>query len=50
MRSNVALFLTLATTDIEHIRVIRQGSEAAEYGSLGASNGVIMVKLKNNKK
>ena len=46
MRSNVQLFLTLPTTDIDHIRVIRSGSEAAEYGSLGASNGVIIVKLK----
>lgn len=46
MRSNVQFFLTLPTTDIEHIRVIRRGSEAAEYGSLGASNGVIIVKLK----
>ncbi len=49
MRSNVALFLTLAPTDIAHIKAVRQGSEAAEYGSLGASNGVIIVKLKNNK-
>ncbi len=47
MRSNVQLFLTLPTTDIAHIKVIRQGSEAAEYGSLGASNGVIIVKLKD---
>jgi len=45
-RSNVRNFLTLSTIDIEHIRVLRRGSEAAQYGSLGASNGVIIVKLK----
>jgi len=47
VRSNVQAFLTLPTTDIEHIRMVRRGSEAAEYGSLGASNGVIIVKLKD---
>lgn len=46
-RSNVQLFLTLSPLDIKHIRVIRSGSEAAEYGSLGAANGVIVVKLKD---
>jgi hypothetical protein len=46
VRSNVQAFITLSTTDIEHIKVVRRGSEAAEYGSLGASNGVIIVKLK----
>jgi hypothetical protein len=46
-RSNIQFFLTIPTTDIENIRVIRRGSEAAEYGSLGASNGVIIVKLKD---
>lgn len=45
-RSNIRFFLGLPTNDIEHIRVIRRGSEAAEYGSLGASNGVIIVKTK----
>ena len=45
-RSNVTFFLGLSINDIEHIRVIRRGSEAAEYGSLGASNGVIIVKTK----
>ena len=46
-RTNVHAFFTLSPLDIEHIRVIRNGSEAAEYGSLGASNGVIVVKLKD---
>ncbi len=48
MRSNVRFFLTLPTIDIAHIKVIRQGSQAAEYGSLGASNGVIIVELRTN--
>ena len=46
-RTNVHAFFTLSPLDIEHIKVIRNGSEAAEYGSLGASNGVIVVKLKD---
>lgn len=46
VRTNVPTLLTLAVTDIGSIRVIRRGSEAAEYGSLGASNGVIIVNTK----
>ncbi|NNC71131.1 MAG: hypothetical protein HKN90_09950 [Flavobacteriaceae bacterium] len=45
-RSNVTFLLGLSINDIENIRVIRRGSEAAEYGSLGASNGVIIAKTK----
>lgn len=45
-RSNTHALLSLSVNDIKHIKVVRQGSEAAEYGSLGASNGVLIVKLK----
>jgi len=47
-RSNIQNFLTLSVNDIKHIKVVRSGSEAAEYGSLGASNGVIIVTLKGS--
>ena len=46
-RSNVRTLLTLPVIDIGDIRVIRRGSESAQYGSLGASNGVIIVKTKS---
>lgn len=37
---------TIATTDVKLIRVISQGSEASQYGGLRASNGVILITLK----
>ncbi len=47
-RANVNALLVLPTVDIKKIRVIRRGSEAATYGSLGASNGVILVQTKGD--
>ncbi len=48
-RSNPNALFALSPVDIQDIQVIRRGSEAAQYGSLAASNGVIIVKLKGGK-
>ncbi len=45
-RSNPNALFALSPVDIQDIQVVRRGSEAAQYGSLAASNGVIIVKLK----
>jgi len=45
-RSTVQSLATIPTSEIEEIKVIRRGSEAAIYGGLIASNGVIIVNLK----
>ena len=45
-RVGVEVLGTIATTDIESIRVISNGSESAQYGSLKAANGVILITLK----
>ncbi len=45
-RVNQQTLAVVATSDIDKIRVIRRGSEAAVYGGLAAANGVILVDLK----
>ena len=45
-RSNLQALAVLSTNDINKIRVIRRGSEAAVYGGLKAANGVILIDLK----
>jgi len=45
-RTTVHALAVLPTIDIDKIRVIRRGSEAAVYGGLAASNGVILIELK----
>ena len=46
MRVNEQTMAVVAPNDIKKIRVIRRGSEAAIYGGLAASNGVILIDLK----
>jgi len=45
-RMPIGMLSDLATANIESIRVIHNGSEAAQYGGLKAGNGVILIKLK----
>lgn len=42
----ISVLTTIPTIEVESIRVIHQGSEAAEYGGLRAANGVILIALK----
>jgi len=42
----ISMLSSIPTTDVKSIRVIHQGSEAAEYGGLRAANGVILITLK----
>jgi len=49
VRVNEQAMAVLAPNDIKKIRVIRRGSEAAIYGGLAASNGVILIDLKKGK-
>jgi hypothetical protein len=46
IRSDLQALTVIPTNAIGEIKVIRRGSEAATYGSLGASNGVILVTQK----
>ena len=45
-RMPISVLATIATSDVQLIRVIHNGSEAAQYGSLQAANGVILITLK----
>lgn len=47
-RMPISVLSTIATTDVNSIKVIHNGSEAAQYGGLQAANGVILITLKNN--
>ena len=46
IRSNLHALASIPTNEIKEIKIIRRGSEAATYGSLKASNGVIIIYLK----
>jgi len=48
-RTTIQAMAVLSTNDIKEIKVIRRGSEAAVYGALAASNGVILIDLKTGK-
>ena len=43
---DISVLGTIATTDVQRIEVIDDGSEAATYGGLRAANGVIIITLK----
>lgn len=45
-RLPVGVLSTIPTIDVDTIRVIHNGSEAAQYGGLQAANGVILITLK----
>lgn len=45
-RMPISVLSDIATANVESIRVIHNGSEAAQYGGLKAGNGVILIKLK----
>ncbi|MFK7814348.1 MAG: hypothetical protein AB8B59_17755 [Maribacter sp.] len=46
-RMPIGVLTTIPTINVESIRVIHNGSEAAQYGGLKAGNGVILIELKD---
>lgn len=45
-RAPIGVLATIPTADVQLIKVIHNGSEAAQYGGIQAGNGVILITLK----